>query len=209
MARRPATEEDRARERRRIRRAAAAIHRESGISAVTVRAIAERAGISTGKIYSYFGNLQDLMRSLWAEPVATLNERFESIAATTQDPVDRIAALLGAYLDFARSNDETYRGAFLFVRPTALTPPEQRPASDVPFLRLLALAIREGQEQGSIRTGDPERLAALAWAGLHGAIALPINADLYRIDEDRELGGEMIDLLLSAAAPERTEETSS
>ena len=201
MPRPPATDEDRARERRRIRRAAAAIHRERGISAVTVRAVAERAGISTGKIYSYYGGLGELMRSLWTEPVARLNERFESIAIATPDPVERIEALLGAYLDFARSNEETYRGAFLFVRPTSLTPPERRPAGDVPLLRLLAEAIADGQAAGSIRPGRPDRLAELLWAGLHGAVALPINADLYAIDEDRRLGPAMVDLLISALRP--------
>ncbi len=198
MARPPASDEDRAKERRRIRQAAAAIHREEGIRAITVRAIAERAGISTGKIYSYFGNLGELMRSLWTEPVAKLNETLASVAEANPDPLARIEAILATYLDFARSNEDTYRGAFLFLRPRPLTRAEQRPASDVPLLGLLATAIADGQATGSIRPGSPDELAKLLWSGLHGAIALPINADLYALDPSQELATAMIDLLISS-----------
>lgn len=198
MARPPASEEDRAKERRRIRQAAAAIHREEGISAITVRAIAERAGISTGKIYSYFGSLGELMRSLWTQPVGKLNETLASVAADHPDPVERIEAILTTYLEFARADEDTYRGAFLFVRPRALNPPEQRPATDVPFLGLLAEAIGDGQAAGSIRPGSPDTMARLLWAGLHGAVALPINADLYAIDPDHRLAPDMVDLLVAA-----------
>ncbi len=198
MARPPVSDEDRAKERRRIRQAAAAIHREDGIRAITVRAIAERAGISTGKIYSYYGNLGELMRSLWAEPVAKLNEALASVAEANPDPVERIEALLTTYLHFARDNEETYRGAFLFVRPKPLTPAEQRPVSDVPLLEFLGAAIAEGQAAGSIRPGQPDELAQLLWSGLHGAIALPVNADLYAIDPNQQLAPAMIDLLVSA-----------
>lgn len=198
MARPPTSDEERAKERRRIRQAAAAIHREEGLGAITARAIAERAGISTGKIYSYFGNLAELMRSLWTEPVAVLNQNLQAVADATPDPVERIEAMLATYLDFARSNEDTYRGAFLFVRPRSDAPPEQRPPSDVPFLTLLADAIADGQNVGSIRAGDPDELAGLLWAGLHGSISLPVNADLYAIDPDRRLQPAMVELLVSA-----------
>lgn len=198
MARPPASDEDRAKERRRIRQAAAAIHREEGIRAITVRAIAERAGISTGKIYSYYGNLGELLRSLWTEPVAKLNETLASVAEANPDPLARIEAILATYLNFARSNEDTYRGAFLFLRPRPLTRAEQRPASDVPLLGLLATAIADGQATGSIRPGSPDELAKLLWSGLHGAIALPINADLYALDPSQELATAMIDLLVSS-----------
>jgi len=198
VARPPASDEDRAKERRRIRQAAAAIHREEGIRAITVRAIAERAGISTGKIYSYFGSLGELMRSLWTEPVASLNETLAAVAEAEPDPAARIGAILTTYLEFARTNDDTYRGAFLFVRPKALAADEQRPASDVPLLEFLGSAIADGQADGSIRSGPPEELAKLLWSGLHGAIALPINADLYALDPSERLAPAMVDLLVSA-----------
>ena len=168
------------------------------MAAITVRAIAERAGISTGKIYSYFGSLGELMRSLWAEPVGKLNETLASVVVANPDPVERIEAILTTYLEFARTNEETYRGALLFVRPRALTPDERRPATDVPLLVLLGDAIADGQAAGSIRPGQPDELAQLLWSGLHGAIALPINADLYALDPDRRLAPAMIELLVAA-----------
>ena len=52
MPRTPATEEERAEQRRRLRHAASELHREGGPEAVTVRAVAKRAGVSTGLHYS-------------------------------------------------------------------------------------------------------------------------------------------------------------
>ena len=69
MPRRPATESQREEVRQKIRNAAKAIYREKGITGISARAIAVSAGVSVGTIYSYFGDLQTLMQSLWLEPL--------------------------------------------------------------------------------------------------------------------------------------------
>ena len=72
---RPAlTEEQRRATRRRIRRAASELYAEAGLSRISARAVAERAGVSVGTLYTHFDNLTDLMRSLWRAPVARLYE---------------------------------------------------------------------------------------------------------------------------------------
>ena len=67
MARPAASPEQRDRQRGRIRRAAAEVYAENGLLGVTARAVAQRAGVSTGTIYSYFDGLQGLMRSIESE----------------------------------------------------------------------------------------------------------------------------------------------
>ena len=75
MARPAATPEQRARKRFLIRDAAAELAREVGPAGVTIRKIAERAGVSVGTVYKHFGSLTDITRSLWTEPVAEANQR--------------------------------------------------------------------------------------------------------------------------------------
>jgi len=196
MPRPAATPAQRNLQRARIRRAAAEVHAEKGLLGVSVRAIAVRAGVSTGTIYSYFENLQDLMRSLWAEPVTEANQALETAAREHPKPVERIRALLETYAAFARANPEVYRGALLLVRPESLPKPEVQPLDRLPFHRLLREALCEGQRDGEIRPGDVDEMSQVLWSGLHGAIALPVNLDGYAILSSDALAPAMIDALM-------------
>ena len=204
MARPPATDAQRKAARRQIQKAAAGFYAQHGAAAVSARAIAQRAGVSVGKIYAHFGSLQGLMQSLWMEPVEAINVQLAALAVEVADPVTRLAALLNAYVEVALTRPELFRGAFLFVRPDALPRPDRQPLEDAPFAALLTSTIREGQGLGLLREGDPRRLAQVSWAGVHGCLALPVNFDRLDLAEPRELATRMIDILLkdlSVSAP--------
>lgn len=197
MARKPATAEQRQAVRRHIQKAAASVYSEQGASAVSVRAIAQRAEVSVGTLYAYFGSLQGLMQSLWMEPLETINARLTELAASIAEPVERLAALLNAYVEVAHARPELFRGAFLFVRPDTLPKPARGPLEDAPFAGLLITAVREGQDRGALRGGDPRVLAQVAWAGVHGCLALPVNLDRLDFDEAPALAARMIEALIA------------
>lgn len=201
MARPVASPEERERQRRRIRRAAAEIYGEDGLLGVTVRAIAKRAGVSTGTIYVYYASLAELMRSLWGEPVARANRELEAIARSHRDPVRRVEALLEAYADFAFANPEVYRGALMFVRPESLPAPEVEPLSRLTFHHLLRTALHEGQASDLICPGDVDDLAQLLWSGVHGTLALPISVDTYALERAEKLVPLMIRNLMEWIEP--------
>lgn len=198
MARPPASPEQRRRQRDRIRRAAAEVYQELGIGGVTARAVSARSGVSTGTLYSYFANLEDLMQSLWVGRVASANRRLESIVADEADPLRRIRALLVAYADFARDEPEVFRGVLLYVRPSSSPAPTADPPTELPFYRLLRDAVADGQDAGAVRAGDPDELAVVLWAGVHGALALPVNMSRFTIPSPPELAPVMIDTLLAS-----------
>ena len=198
MARPLATPEERDAQRRRIRAAAAALHEELGLQGVSARAIADRAGVSTGTLYRYFDNLPDLMRSLWLEPVTAADAELEAVASAHRSPVKRIRALLEAYAAFAQENPEVFRGALLFVRPSSVRAPEPRPLHELTFARLLCEAIRAGQREGRIVGGNAEELAQVLWSGIHGSLALSVNADAYEVAPGERLAPAMVRTLLRA-----------
>lgn len=198
MARPVATDDQRQEQRDRIRHAAANLYREGGPTALTARAVAAEAGVSTGLLYRYFANMSDLMRSLWIGPVIEFGRRVDTIIAETVDPLARIEALLTAYVEWAIANPEVLRGLLLFVRPgPAELPPQQHP-DDLALPRALKAAIVDGQSAGTIRAGDPTELAQVLWAGVHGALALPINLDRFSITPSAELGPGVIAALLAS-----------
>ena len=175
MPRTQATPEQKEEARRVIRQAAADVYNSVGPAGVSVRAIAKEAGVSVGTIYTYFGNLQGLMESLWSGPVQRYIDKLNVIAAEHKDPVKRIEALMRSYVDFARNNIEIYRGVFMFVRPLGQAVKDKTPAEEAAFASLAIEAIKEGQASNQITPGNPFEIAMMIWGSLHGCIALPHN----------------------------------
>ena len=163
---------------------------------MSVRAVAKRAGVSTGLLYSYFADLSALMRSLWMVPIAELGRSLAAVEQAESDPVVRIRRLLETYVDFATTNDETHRGLLLWVRPPDSPTDRHDDPDDLMLFSSLRRAIEAGQATEVIRAGDPRLLAQLLWSGVHGALALPINTDTYDLIGGPAMAPEMIDALV-------------
>lgn len=206
MARPAATDAQRREQRDRIRRAAAELYQEGGLPALSVRAVAKRAGVSTGLLYSYFDGLSELMRTLWIRPVAEFGLRVDAIVADEPDPLRRIESLLTAYVEWVQANPDVHRGVLLFVRPPNAEPPTTRPVADLALPQALAAAIDEGQGAGRIHPGEPMELAQALWAGVHGALALPVNIHRYAVTPAAELAPVVIAALLRSLTPQPEEQ---
>lgn len=194
---RPAlTEEQRRETRRRIREAAARLYAEDGMRNISARQIAQSAGVSVGTIYSYFNNLTELMHSLWKRPVSNLIRDFELALSELDNPIDRVRSFMETYTNFAITHRNLYRGAFMYVRPESHDKPDPVALDDDRFFSLLCNSVRDAQDQGLIRNGEPQALAQILWAGLHGAIALPMNLDRLALDPPEDAAKRMIETLL-------------
>ena len=196
MSRPRATPEQREDRRRQIRQAALELFRDGGHAAVTVRSVAERAGVSTGHIYNYYDGLPDLMRSLWSEPAAKFGRHLVDVAGAETDPLRRVRTLLDELATYLTTYPDVLRGAYLFVRSASMPPADVQPLTDVTFHLLLRTAVAEGQDLGTIRAGDPDHVAQLLWSGLHGSLGLPVNVDRFALQPGAEMAPSMIDLLM-------------
>lgn len=195
MARPALTEEQKRNIRRSIRAAAAKLHAENGMRDISARSIAETAGVSVGTIYSHFGNLTELMQSLWKQPARKMIQEMVEVAAATPDPEDRLRALFAVYIDFARSNWSVYKAAFMFVRPDDHKAPEKISREQDRMFSLFKGAVVEGQNRGEFRAGDPDQITQNIWSGVHGAIALPTNFHRLELDESEDRIDSMLELL--------------
>lgn len=198
MARPKASAEQRELQRERLRRAAADIYNEDGLRAVTVRSVCKRAGVSTGTLYSYYANLEALLQSFWIEAVERANHQLFAIVAEHPDAIPRVKALLQAYADFSYDEPQVFRGAVLFVRPASEPAPEPDPVENLPLYQLLRDAVLQGQSDGVVRMDDPDTMTQVLWAGIHGALALPVHLDRFQIKPASELTPPMIEALVAA-----------
>lgn len=198
MGRPAATDEQRREQRNRIRRAAADIYQEEGIGGLSVRSIAKRAGVSTGLLYSYFANVSELMQTMWSRPVSEFARQIDNIVEAHPEPLDRIEVMLTAYVQWAHENPDVYRGVLLLVRPPTAAAVERQPVETLALHRALRDAVAAGQAHGTVRAGDPAMWAQVLWAGVHGALALPINVDRYEITPSADLAPAMIAALVQS-----------
>lgn len=80
--------------------AAASIALESGGAAVTVAAVAQRAGLSRTSVYEYFGSSADLIADLVLEELNNFAQYLKDAVADTEQPIESIAAWIQSALTY-------------------------------------------------------------------------------------------------------------
>ncbi|WP_327034592.1 TetR/AcrR family transcriptional regulator [Micromonospora ureilytica] len=139
-----------------------------GQSAVSLREIARRAGVSHGAPRRYFPTHVDLLSAIAREGFADLTARVEqTMLDVDADPRTRLAALARTYLDFAAA----HRGMFeLMFRHDLLDSGRLRlRETSLPLFAILADLVARARRP----TDAPAAvLAGALWANLHGIAQL-------------------------------------
>ncbi len=177
------TIERRAREREetreRILQAARDLFSTHGYEAVTMRAVADAIEYTPTAIYHHFESKQALVTELCHTDFLSLARHFVKAAAIA-DPVERIRKVGEAYLEFAALHPNHYRFMFLTRIPevahTEKFLAETRDDPEKDAYAFLRRACAEAIETGRLREEltDPDEVAQICWASLHGLISLHI-----------------------------------
>lgn len=147
--------------------AALALVEEVGVEAVTLRAVARRAGVSPGAPYHHFPDKVALLAEVAREGFAALAEQQERHREV--DPGDRLEAMAADYVRFARHHPTHYAVMFLAV-------PDDVAGEGADALRTTARATFGNLVAAHLAANpgldEPEavRRSLLAWALAHGAV---------------------------------------
>lgn len=165
----------------RIVSAARALYFERGPDAVTMRAVAERVGVTATALYRHFADKDAILREVMGEGSRLLGSHlFRALEAPT--PLERLRATANAYLDFAVAQPQAYRALFEAAEPEEGSPIQlQRGA----MRRFLRDRVREAMDAGVLAPGDADGTALSVWATLHGLASLH-HAGITRLDWVRE-----------------------
>ncbi|MCB5178787.1 TetR/AcrR family transcriptional regulator [Streptomyces antimicrobicus] len=152
---------------------AEAVLAESGTAGLSLRGLARDLGVSHAAPTRHFRDRQAVLDALVVGGFTALNGRLQA-AADGPGPVgQRLTALGRAYVGFA-----VERAALLQLMFTAKH--EAQPGHELRELghRALEIAaglIAEAQQDGTVRPGDPIRLAQVAFSTVHGLATLAVG----------------------------------
>jgi len=161
-------------------RAGLAILAEEGMQALTLRAVARRAGVSHNAPYRHFADKEALLAAIAEEGFVELAARVEE--ARSHAPASPRAQLEDsgwAYVQFALAHPDHLRVMF----GVPFTDPQAYPgllAAGARAFRVLVEIIEAGQQAGEFIAGEPRQIAFAAWGMVHGLALLLANQQVPR-----------------------------
>ncbi len=185
--------------REKILDAARDMFTQDGYDTVTMRAIADRIEYTPTAIYHHFANKQDLLTELCTCDFRALAQAFARIGGIA-DPVERLWAIGQAYLEFALEHPSQYRFMFMTPLPPVAGKDVHRDDPGEDAYAFLRRTVVEAIATGRLRPDltDPDVLAQILWASVHGLASLHIakgQNEWVHWRDARETGRLLIDAL--------------
>jgi AcrR family transcriptional regulator len=165
---------------------------EGGVSAVTLREMGRRAGVSHNAPYKHFNDKEDLLAAVAARD---LLRQYEGSRRLQRGPssVERLRAMLLGYVRHALAHPELFK---LTYGPWK-TDSEGLGEAASSARSSLVEAVVAAQESKDLPAGDAERLTALFLALAHGASDLALSGHLARDGKGHAGPADLVNDLLT------------
>ncbi len=173
---------------------------EHGYEGVTMRALATELGCSPMTPYRYFKNKAQIFGAVRSAAFALFADALEDASRNHSSSAARLRALCWAYVHFAIEEPHAYRIMFELDQAKR---PDSESAEDLRSWRCMHTAVKEAVA-GGVLSGDPEVLANLLWAGVHGLVALHLSGMLVMGHPLEELVEAWIEREFGASKPKQT-----
>lgn len=163
--------------RRALLQEAASTIQAHGVEGLTLRAVADRLGVSRTALYRHFADKSTLLGAVALEGFRTLRTVLVSAWEDGGRGLDGFNAMGLAYVQFAITHPSHYRVMFGgFVDWGAKDPEFVEDAAGA--FQVLVDALVSLQQAHVIRDDEPQQLASLIWAMVHGIAMLTIDGQL-------------------------------
>lgn len=163
----------RARTHRAILDAARGLCAEHGYPALTVAAIAEAADLGVGTFYYHFQTKDDVLVALMEELLGRIQSEITRARKELRDPLARLRAGYRAFFRLSGADKDLLRVYYSSAAARADFTASAREFFEQDTVAL----IRQGQERGMIRAGDPHLLAQWVIGGTTEAVQYLLSQD--------------------------------
>lgn len=183
-------DDDKAKRREMILDAAEKVIAKVGLKGMNFGAIAKRSRLSRSLIYVYFPKRSDLIHAVCERALMLVQTRFAEIAAWNQLGIDQVVAMSRSYYAFSKE-EPLYYSVIAEIDTYSIPTAEQNDiereltACGKQVLGIVALAVKKGQDDGSIRPdcGNPMLSAVSVWAFTQGLISVSSSKECMLKDD--------------------------
>lgn len=158
---------------------------KEGIEGLSLRKVAQRAGVSHNAPYSHFSDKQSLIAAISTEGFKQLYVELDAaVLAYPDDPKQQLLEGAWAYVQFAINNTDTFKIMFSGVLEKEKQYPAFVEISHQTFERVVDV-VRACQDEGILNSTPPEVMAVAVWGQIHGIISLRLEGQLSHRVLDR------------------------
>jgi AcrR family transcriptional regulator len=136
---------------------------DSGLAALSLRAVAREVGMAVSALYRYFGSRDELVTALLVDAFTAVADHVEArVTAAGADPVDGLRAAMTAFREWSVANPSGYGLMYGTPLPDYVAPPDRLLAVGTRVGALLYRLVDEADRAGRLEAGVArDRLAAL------------------------------------------------
>jgi AcrR family transcriptional regulator len=183
--------------------AAAELVTETGdASALSLRAIAARAGVAATSVYLHFPDVTAVKIALAQQWFAEFADVRDAGAADIADPAAALVVRCQTYARYALAHPGPYRLMFGPGLPPLATPDADPETPSLRAFEALVAAIRRVQTVGAMPGDDPRRLAIILWTALHGQVTLRMDRPNFGWPDLDGMIAELVARVVHLAPPQ-------
>jgi AcrR family transcriptional regulator len=161
------------------------LYLEEGFARFSLREVARRSGVSAAAVYRHYDGKEALLRSV-CEGGFRIFSSYLMKALSAATPRERMAKCAEQYLRFGLENPRDYRFIFMGAAEDfkALAPSPDGQADST--FNFLVDRVSECVKAKILRKGDPDELATVIWAHVHGLVSLRLSGHLDSVGTDED-----------------------
>lgn len=151
---------------------------KEGVSGLSLRKVALKAGVSHAAPYAHFADKQSLIAAISTEGFRQLYEKIYTAAQNFQDkPTKQLVEVAWVYVQFALEDRDRFKVMFSDVIKKEKDYPEFVAESQRNF-QLVKEIVAANQVSGQLRPGPSDMVALSAWGIVHGFVMLLLEGQI-------------------------------
>lgn len=151
---------------------------KNGVGGLSLRQVAQKAGVSHAAPYAHFADKQALIAAISTEGFRQLYEQVIVVTSRYEnDPARQLLETAWTYVQFAMNDPDQFKIMFSSVLEKEKEYPDFVEMSQKTFQQVVAV-VASCQAAGVLREGDGELTAVTIWSAVHGLIALLLEGQI-------------------------------
>jgi len=161
---------------------------KDGVSGMSLRKVAKKAGVSHAAPYAHFADKQALIAAISTEGFRQLYDRVSVVAEENKiNPSRQLVEAAWTYVQFAMDDRDRFKVMFSGVLEKEKEYPEFVMESQRNF-QLVKMIVEANQVSGILRSGPSDLMALSAWGIVHGFVMLLLEGQIpHAILEQKNL----------------------